>query len=83
MPPARFAVGIFQEGACVYVWAGLDYDPPVYTSTGMVVKCLPGMHEVLSSNPSTQKNVAIYISHVAGMTDMPHHIQLFIGGEEV
>jgi hypothetical protein len=26
MPPVLFALGIFQIGSCIYVWAGLDHN---------------------------------------------------------
>jgi hypothetical protein len=37
MPPAFFALVIFQVGSCVFARAGLDHDPPTYVS------CVTGM----------------------------------------
>jgi hypothetical protein len=32
MTPVLFALGIFQIESRVYVWAGLDWDPPIYAT---------------------------------------------------
>jgi hypothetical protein len=87
MPPALFALAIFQTGSCLFAQAGLDCDYLIYVFliAGMMPLCPAFFFFLLSwdlanifARADLKLQSPISVSQVARIIGVRHHASLFL-----